>query len=259
MSIDIATIKANCSHFVDQHYAAVEVLRKADGRTDYKEIADSINVHPTTVSSLLNEATKLGLASKEDDGKFKKTRGILQYMPKAGKKPPKKKTAQDLIKKTRKKKVKGPNSVTSSALADFKDKSSQEMAEAYLWLYTTENALRQLIRIVFKDESDWWDKRVNISIKTEAQRAMDNYPYHGANRADELEYTHLGQLKEIIVAKKNWASFDQYLEEKDKASFGATVDKAIPSRNSLAHCTPLTKEDLKVVRVRFEDILKMIK
>ncbi len=88
--------------------------------------------------------------------------------------------------------------------------------------------------------------------------AKTKYPYHGAKRRDELEYTHLGQLKEIITAKRNWNLFLPFLKEKNKNSFQATIDKAIPSRNSLAHCTPLTGEDFKFVEVRFKDILNMI-
>lgn len=69
----------------------------------------------------------------------------------------------------------------------------------------------------------------------------------------------MGQLKEIIASKNNWGMFLPFLNEKDKNSFKATIDKAIPSRNSIAHCTPLTNEDFKFVEVRFKDILKMIK
>ncbi len=133
------------------------------------------------------------------------------------------------------------------------------MAKAYLWLYITENTLRELIRKVFEKEQDWWNKRVNGGIKNDVRDAKDKYPYDGAKRRDELEYTHLSQLKEIITAKNNWNMFISFLEETDKNSFQATIDKAIPSRNSIAHCTSLNGEDLKFVEVRFKDILKMIK
>lgn len=50
-----------------------------------------------------------------------------------------------------------------------------------------------------------------------------------------------------------------FLNEKNKNNFQATVDKAVPSRNSIAHCTPLNGDDFRFVEVRFKDILKMIK
>lgn len=134
-----------------------------------------------------------------------------------------------------------------------------KIAQAYLLLYITENALRDLIRTAFKNEQNWWNNRVNSDLLKIVAEAKMNYPYHGAERKDDLEYTHLGQLKEIIIAKKNWPLFDTLLKEKDKETFRVVVNRAIPSRNSIAHCTALTPKDLKVVDVRFNDILKMIK
>lgn len=133
------------------------------------------------------------------------------------------------------------------------------MANAYIWVYITENLLRDLIRNVFSSEKDWWNKQVNGAIKKEVRDAIAKYPYDGAKRKDELEYTHLGQLKEIITSKMNWNLFLSHLNETDKNSFNATVEKAIPYRNSIAHCTRLTSEDFKFVELRFKDILKMIK
>ena len=36
----------------------------------------------------------------------------------------------------------------------------------------------------------WWKKRVNDDIRRKVKDAQDQYPYHGAKRKDELEYTH---------------------------------------------------------------------
>ena len=106
---------------------------------------------------------------------------------------------------------------------------------------------------------DWWKDYVPSGIQIEIEYVIKKTPYHAVKRNDELEYTHLGQLKEIIIYKKNWNDFLPYLNEKDKNSFAVTINKAIPSRNAIGHCIPLKSTDLKVVDVRFEDILKMIK
>ncbi len=256
-TLDIEQLQSNCAHYSELHEKAVEVIRKADGKTHYKKIAGSLHIHPTTVSGLLSTARKLGLAVKKD-GLYKKKPGILQYMPKRKKKPRKGLAATELVAKAIKKRSKSPNP-SKSERAIFKDRQTEKMSEAYYWLYLSENTLRQLIRNTFKYEAGWWKKRVNKGIRDEVREAIRDYPYDGAVRADELEYTHLGQLKEIFIRSDNWKILKLLLNEQDKEKFRVTIDRAIPSRNSIAHCTPLTNEDLKVVRIRFQDILSMIK
>jgi DNA-binding MarR family transcriptional regulator len=258
LPLDIDTIKKNCLHYAKLHSKAIDVLRKANGKDNYKKIAKDLGMHPTTVSGLLKQAEKLGLATKKG-GLYKRMPGILQYMPKSSTKNMKIINIPEIISKTERRKIKLSNSRYNTYFGiRFKD-NSERMAKAYLWLYITENTLRELVRKVFEEEQDWWNKRVNDDIKRDVKEARDGYPYYGAQRKDELEYTHLGQLKEIIIAKKNWSLFLPFLNEKDKSKFQLTVDKAIPSRNSIAHCTPLNREDSKEVEVRFKDILRMIK
>jgi len=201
LAIDVEIIKKNCLHYTNLHSKSIDVLRKANGRDDYKKIAKILKLHPTKVSGLLKQAEKLGLATKE--GKlYKKASGILQYMPKSNTKTVKIKNVSDIISKTGKRKIKFSDSNHSTYFSvNFQD-NSEKMAKAYLWLYVTENTLRELIRKVFENEQDWWNKRVNDGIKKDVKDAKDKYPYHGAQRKDELEYTHLGQLKEIIMTKK---------------------------------------------------------
>ena len=256
--IDAEKLKKNCEYFAGSHRGAVDVLRKANGKEDYKKIAKDLGLPETKVSGLLKSAERLGLATKSGN-LYKKRPGILQYMP--PKKTAKKvvtATISTLIKASTKKRPRLPTG-DSHKKNKFKDKSTEKMANAYLWLYLTENTIRDLIRFVFKEEADWWNIRVNKGIRENVEEEKKKYPYHGAERKDGLEFTHLGQLKEIICAKKNWKLFQPHLHEDNKNAFGYTIDKAIPSRNSIAHCTPLNSSDLKIVEVRFNDILKMIK
>ena len=258
VTIDVELLKKNCLYYSKLHSKAVDVLRRANGRNDYKRIAKELNLHETTVSGLLKSAEKLGLATKE--GKlYKKRSGILQYTPKPNLKNVKSENISKVISNVSKKKIKFLDSRYESAFGISFRKKAEKMAKAYMWLYITENTLRELIRKVFEKEQDWWNKRVNEGIKKDVKEAMEKYPYHGTKRRDELEYTHLGQLKEIVTAKSNWNMFLPFLRETNKNSFQATIDKAISSRNSIAHCTSLTSEDFRFVEVRFKDILKMIK
>jgi DNA-binding Lrp family transcriptional regulator len=243
---------------------SIDVLRNADGKRHYKEIAKIVGIHSTKASSLLKRAEKLGLAKKINKGYrgyYKKLPGILGYMPKKsklGSEAPKKVT--DLLKNIARNKIVSPPSVPISLPIPPRILGNlNKMRTAYIALYCVENSLRELIRQVFLRENGWWINRVPPGIQEKVVGAINEAPYYAARRNDELEYTHLGQLKEIIICNKNWKDFMPHLNEKDKNAFSVTINKAIPSRNAIGHCIPLQSYDLRVVKVRFEDIIKMIK
>ncbi len=252
--IDAELMEKNGDRFSRRHHKAADILRKADGKTDYKNIAKNLGIHETTVSSILRYAEKLGFATKKGEF-YKKIPGVLKYIPRVKDKSKKRVKMAEIIKKINRQKNKFLTTEHEKYVTLNLKSQPKKMAEAYIWLYTTENVLRELIRNVLGT----WEKRVNPGIKNDVQEAIKKYPYHGADRKDGLEFTHLGQLKEIITSKQNWNEFLPFLNEKNKNSFQVIIDKAIPSRNSIAHCTPLTPEDLKIIDVRFTDILKMIK
>lgn len=259
---DAELIKKNCVEYIRAHNKAVEVLKKADGETHYTEIAKVVGIHNTQVSSLLKKATMLGLATKIRAGVYKKTSGILGYMPRQKKiKDSPIRTVQSIIQKISKKpKIKSTSPFISSlTIPNRIEMNLNKMTNAYRALYAVENTLRELIRKVLGQKPNWWKNYVPSGIQTQVRNTISETPYHAAPRNDELEYTHLGQLKEIITFKNNWTDFLPYLNEKNKSFFIATIDKAIPSRNAIAHSIPLKAKDLKVVDVRFEDILKMVK
>lgn len=54
------------------HKKAREVLKKADGRRSYKEIAESIPLHHTKCSTILNKALDYGLVEKKSLGIYKR-------------------------------------------------------------------------------------------------------------------------------------------------------------------------------------------
>jgi DNA-binding Lrp family transcriptional regulator len=252
--IDSETLIRNCRTYRGLHSKAVDVLRKANGKTGYQEIAASLQIHPTKASSLLKQAEKLGLAKKQGEF-YKKIPGILGYVGVASKKVP-----GDLISETVdqiNKRKRRPREIPTPLGKSFQEKV-REMSEAYEWLYVTENVLRELIRNVLGGEGGWWEKNVNESIREEVKNLMENYRYDAEARKDELEFTHLGQLKEIIISKSNWSKFLPRLNEKDKNKFAAIIDKALPYRNSVAHSTQLSPKGFKKVEIRFQDILEMI-
>lgn len=258
---DVEILKKNCKEYA-RAKKGISVLRNADGKNHYTEIATIVGMHPTSASGLLKKAQKLGLATKVRAGVYKKITGVLGYMPPERKiKGNSTKTVKDIIQKINKnlKTRSKPPFPSSLAIPNKIGVNLSKMANAYQALYAVENTLRELIRKVLNQKIDWWKNCVPSGIQAEVEDVIKKMPYHAAKRNDELEYTHLGQLKEIIIYNKNWINFFLYLNEKDKNSFAATINKAIPSRNAIGHCIPLKTTDLKVVDIRFEDILKMVK
>lgn len=258
---NIEILKSNCREYA-RPGKSIDVLRNANGENHYTEIAKIVGLHATKVSALLKKAEKLGLAKKIKKGVYKKNSGILGYMPsKNEKKSSSSETISDIIQRiTKNKKVKNILPPSSNLAVPHKiEADMNKMAKAYSALYAVENTLRELVRKILNQKVDWWKNYVPNGIQIEVEDAIKKTPYDAPKRNDKLEYTHLGQLKEIIIYKKNWNEFLAYLNEKDKNAFAAIVNKAIPFRNAIAHCIPLKSEELKVVDVRFEDILKMIK
>ncbi|MEK6925591.1 MAG: hypothetical protein AABW71_05135 [Nanoarchaeota archaeon] len=244
--------------YANTHNKSKTVLRNANGERSYEKISKIVGLHPTQVSSLLKKSAKLGLSKKNNQGFYHKNSGVLSYIPESINKidQPKREDKSKILGNKVQKIVKKQTSFSVNLKGIT---SVEKMSEAYAWLYVTENTLRSMIRIALGDPSIWWNSRTTPGVKDSVKLEIQRYPYDGAKRKDELEYTHLGHLKEIIMFGKNWNDFRPYLHEQDKVKFGVIVDKAIPTRNSVGHCIPLIGNDLKEVSVRFNDILKMIK
>jgi len=255
--IPLDKLKNNGQDFIKDHPNGKSVLRATDGKKNYQQIAKELNISNTSVSTILNTANKLQLAERIRAGVFKRKSGVMSYIPE-GKVKRKVPASMDKIMKKAKHAPKS-HEIKDKSFSNLPLKNIDKMTMAYQNLYLTENTLRELIRKVLGQVEDWWERRVNKGIKDDVKDAIEKFPYDGYERRDELEYTHLGQLKEIITAKNNWNDFLPHLNEKNKASFSTIVDKAIPSRNSIGHCISLKKDDLKYVDMRFQDILKMIK
>lgn len=254
--LDSEKIERNCKAYKNSHGKSLEVLRKADGKKDYHQIASELNLHPTIISSLLKKAEKLGLANKQK-GFYKKVSGIMGYMPKTRRKKEKRDKKKEIKKFEKKVSQKKVYSNIPSIRLDIN--KAEKMMDAYAWLYLTENTLRDLIRKVFIGEKNWWKNRVNPSIQREARETILKDKYYSPKRTDELDYTHLGQLMEIVISKQNWKFFEPLLNEKDKNSFKVLFSRALPFRNAIGHCIPLQDEDYKTLEFKFKEILGMIK
>lgn len=99
-------LRKNCEDYAQSHGKAIDVLRNANGKNHYSDIARILNMPATRVSGLLKKASNLGLAKKNNSGHYKKTTGILGYMPKIKGTIKTQKTVGDLLKKITPKKTK---------------------------------------------------------------------------------------------------------------------------------------------------------
>jgi len=254
--MQIQDLKTNATDFTTEYPRGKEILQKADGKTHYLKIAKDVGLNANLVSTILNKAKRYGLAEKKN-GFFKRAKGVAGYLtvrkPRQSNKVSSEKVATYIISKQKN------NAENKFKVSTTLNNNATKMMRAYKALYITENYLRDLIREAFKNETDLWEKRVNPTIKSNVEKAQKNSSYTAAERKDNLEYTHLGDLKTIIIAKNNWPLFLPYLNQTEKRKFEMKIDDAIPSRNATAHCTLLTDLDYKEVEIRFRDIIKMFK
>lgn len=134
---NIEILKNNCKEYARPR-KSVDVLRNANGRNHYTEIAKIVGLHATKVSTLLKRAEKLGLAKKIKKGIYKKNPGILGYMPSKNEiKSSSSETMSNIIQRiTKNKKVKSmPSSSFSFAIPYKIGADISKIAKAYSTLY----------------------------------------------------------------------------------------------------------------------------
>jgi len=250
MSSNAEELTFNLQFLLAIHTKAIEVL-KAAKRKDNKEIAKIVGIPHTTVSTILNRAKRYGYIDKKD-GKWVKTKEIkgidLYKMAKV-----KVKNSLKLTKGFSKKGSRVNNPL--KPLIGYKE--ATEMMEVYRYVFCLENTIREFLRRVFEDENDWMDKRIGKSIRKDIDRAKSEPYYAHKRKKDDLEYTTLGHLFQIIIAKDNWKDISPKLKEKHKNKFILTFEKVLPSRNATAHCVALGKQDRELIWGRIKEVTLM--
>jgi hypothetical protein len=259
MVLNSEQLEKNALTLLKKSPNAKTMLKKADGKKDYHQIAKELGIHEKIVSPALTLAKDLGFAIRIRPGVYKKITSNMKYIPNTKKMAEKTEVMGDIMRKLSKKARNKSNLIEQGY--SFRDRNKVEkMANAYRWLFITENILRDLIRNVLKkDCPNWWEERVPDDIKKEVNKMMQNSKYDDPKRKDNLEYTHLGQLKDIIIYKRNWKDFEPFLKSKDKNNFDVDINRVIPSRNAIGHCISLIGDDYTYAEMRFKAILKLLK
>jgi hypothetical protein len=128
-------------------------------------------------------------------------------------------------------------------------------AEVYPLMFQLENSIRLLIeRVLSKSGNDWWIKRVPQDVQSNVQRTMNKekrYTYRSQRSNDPLYYANFDDLKKIIIEPSNRVDFQGII--KDIEWFKVKMDEVYMARNNLAHCVPLSKDDISRILLFHSD------
>lgn len=134
-----------------------------------------------------------------------------------------------------------------------------EMSRHYEVFYCLEKAIRKLISETLQDGAggDWWDSgRIPSNITNEVNNRIQKEVDSGVTRrSDELiDYTTFGELSVIITS--NWDLFGTILSSR------RAVEKVMSSLNVLrgpiAHCCPISEDEIIRLRLTVKDWFRMI-
>lgn len=134
-------------------------------------------------------------------------------------------------------------------------KEAKMMAEIYPLVYLLENLLRNnIIHILSKKYNDeWWDK-CNIS-KDTRENVEDRIRFEKTNRwhskrgSHPIYYTDFNDLRSIII--NNWQEFKPIFP--DQIWIQSRLKDIEPSRNIIAHNNPLSKREIKRIKMIVDD------
>ncbi|MCH7727385.1 MAG: hypothetical protein IH991_13025 [Planctomycetes bacterium] len=126
-------------------------------------------------------------------------------------------------------------------------------AEVYPTLFILETSIRAFIsNRLSKMNRQWWTKLVPKGVQDSVNRTMKRekrYPYREPRGPDPLSYANFTDLKSIVLSNK--AEFQGVI--KDFTWFEAKMDEVYMVRNNLAHCVPLSKDDISRIELFYHD------
>jgi Swt1-like HEPN len=103
---------------------------------------------------------------------------------------------------------------------------------------------------------NWWEEKVPQQIRDEVKKLIKNEVDSGVTRRSDraIDYTTFGQLSVIIAS--NWILFETIFKSP------RAVEKVMSSLNLLrgpiAHCCPLSEDEVDRLRLTVKDWFRMI-
>lgn len=166
----------------------------------------------------------------------------------------------DIAKDIEKVKERVPSEDIDNFLSKDVQQKGQQMAEAYLYLYSVENCLRSFLEITLKNElGDDWESKINISnpVKRKVDGRKEDeeknkwLPIRGDSIFFYMDFEELGK---III--NNWEIFKKYFPSTEFITTKMT--EMYDCRNRIAHNSYISKENKELIQLYFKQILSQM-
>lgn len=133
------------------------------------------------------------------------------------------------------------------------------MSSVYTALYCIENTIRDFIveRMSERHGIDWWEKTVPKKIRdavADLKKKEEKNKYHSNRSSNEIGYTMLGNLGQIIIA--NWNDFSDIVP--NQAWLTSRMDDLEMSRNIIMHTGVLPTDEIERIESIVRDLLRQI-
>lgn len=133
------------------------------------------------------------------------------------------------------------------------------MAAVYTSLYCIENTLRNFIveRMSECHGINWWEEKVPNKIKQSVislKKQEEKNKYHSNRSSNEIGYTMLGNLGQIII--HNWNDFSDIIP--NQAWLSSRMDDLEMSRNIIMHTGILPLDEVDRIESIVRDLLRQI-
>lgn len=133
------------------------------------------------------------------------------------------------------------------------------MSSVYTALYCIENTIRNFIveRMSEHYGIDWWENKVPKKIKdavVNLKKQEEKNKYHSNRSGNEIGYTMLGNLGQIIIA--NWDDFSDIVP--NQAWLTSRMDDLEMSRNIIMHTGVLPVDETERIESIVKDLLRQI-
>lgn len=133
------------------------------------------------------------------------------------------------------------------------------MSSIYTALYCIENTVRNFIveRMSERHGIDWWEIKVPNKIKEAVvtlKKQEERNKYHSNRSSNEIGYTMLGNLGQIIIA--NWEDFSDIIP--NQAWLTSRMDDVEMSRNIIMHTGTLPTDEIERIDSIIRDLLRQI-
>jgi hypothetical protein len=138
-------------------------------------------------------------------------------------------------------------------------RESEMMGKYYAVFYCLERNIRKLIAQVFESSNrqNWWDKTnipekifndVNDRIKKEIDSGITR------RSVNEIDYTTFGELADIIKFK--WDIFGSIFNS--QRALDRVISNLNTLRNNIAHCCPLSEDEVVRLRLSVKDWFRLM-